>query len=55
VIATNLRGKFLVLAEAAEHIASGDRTIAFSTSNERKAGRPDAHKRDAQGPLRLRD
>jgi 3-oxoacyl-[acyl-carrier protein] reductase len=32
VISTNLRGTFLVLAQAAEHIASGGRIIAFSTS-----------------------
>src|SRR5258708_26484510 len=32
VIATNLRGTFLVLARAAQHIASGGRIIAFSSS-----------------------
>jgi 3-oxoacyl-[acyl-carrier protein] reductase len=32
VIATNLRGTFLVLSEAAQHIASGGRIIAFSSS-----------------------
>jgi 3-oxoacyl-[acyl-carrier protein] reductase len=32
VIATNLRGTFLVLAEAARHIASGGRIIALSSS-----------------------
>jgi 3-oxoacyl-[acyl-carrier protein] reductase len=32
VIATNLRGAFLVLAQAAQHIASGGRIIAFSSS-----------------------
>jgi 3-oxoacyl-[acyl-carrier protein] reductase len=32
VIATNLRGTFLVLAQAAQHVASGGRIIAFSTS-----------------------
>lgn len=32
VIAINLRGTFLVLAQAAQHIASGGRIIAFSTS-----------------------
>jgi 3-oxoacyl-[acyl-carrier protein] reductase len=32
VISTNLRGTFLVLAQAAEHIASGGRIIAFSSS-----------------------
>ena len=32
VISTNLRGAFLVLAQAAEHIASGGRIIAFSSS-----------------------
>src|SRR6266403_4679331 len=32
VIATNLRGTFLVLAQAAQHIASGGRIIAFSSS-----------------------
>jgi 3-oxoacyl-[acyl-carrier protein] reductase len=32
VIATNLRGTFLVLAQAAQHVSSGGRIIAFSTS-----------------------
>src|SRR5688500_4546609 len=32
VIATNLRGTFLVLAQAAQHVAGGGRIIAFSTS-----------------------
>jgi 3-oxoacyl-[acyl-carrier protein] reductase len=32
VIATNLRGTFLVLAQAAQHVVSGGRIIAFSTS-----------------------
>jgi 3-oxoacyl-[acyl-carrier protein] reductase len=32
VIATNLRGTFLVLAQAAQHVTSGGRIIAFSTS-----------------------
>jgi 3-oxoacyl-[acyl-carrier protein] reductase len=32
VIATNLRGTFLVLAQAARHLRSGGRIIAFSTS-----------------------
>jgi 3-oxoacyl-[acyl-carrier protein] reductase len=32
VIATNLRGTFLVLAQAAKHVGSGGRIIAFSTS-----------------------
>jgi 3-oxoacyl-[acyl-carrier protein] reductase len=32
VIATNLRGRFLVLAQAAQHVSSGGRIIAFSTS-----------------------
>jgi 3-oxoacyl-[acyl-carrier protein] reductase len=32
VISTNLRGTFLVLAQAAQHIASGGRIIAFSSS-----------------------
>lgn len=32
VIATNLRGAFLVLAEAAQHVAAGGRIIALSTS-----------------------
>jgi len=32
VIATNLRGTFLVLAEAARHVAEGGRIIAFSSS-----------------------
>jgi 3-oxoacyl-[acyl-carrier protein] reductase len=32
VISTNLRGTFLVLAQAAEHIASGGRIIALSSS-----------------------
>src|SRR5246127_4050624 len=32
VICTNLRGAFLVLAQAAQHIASGGRIIAFSSS-----------------------
>ena len=31
-IATNLRGTFLVLAQAAQHVVSGGRIIAFSTS-----------------------
>src|SRR4030081_2749080 len=32
VISTNLRGAFLVLGQAAQHIASGGRIIAFSSS-----------------------
>jgi 3-oxoacyl-[acyl-carrier protein] reductase len=32
VIATNLRGAFLVLAQAAQHVAEGGRIIAFSSS-----------------------
>jgi 3-oxoacyl-[acyl-carrier protein] reductase len=32
VIATNLRGTFLILAQASQHVASGGRIIAFSTS-----------------------
>jgi 3-oxoacyl-[acyl-carrier protein] reductase len=32
VIATNLRGTFLVLAQAAQHVAEGGRVIAFSSS-----------------------
>lgn len=32
VIATNLRGTFLVLAQAARHVAAGGRIIAFSSS-----------------------
>jgi 3-oxoacyl-[acyl-carrier protein] reductase len=32
VISTNLRGTFLVMAQAAQHIASGGRIIAFSSS-----------------------
>ena len=32
VISTNLRGAFLVMAEAAQHVASGGRIIAFSSS-----------------------
>lgn len=32
VIKTNLRGTFLVFAQAAEHVASGGRIIAFSSS-----------------------
>lgn len=32
VIATNLRGTFLVLAQAARHVRSGGRVIAFSSS-----------------------
>ena len=32
VIATNLRGAFLVLSHAAQHVASGGRIIAFSSS-----------------------
>jgi 3-oxoacyl-[acyl-carrier protein] reductase len=32
VIATNLRGTFLVLAQAAQHVAAGGRIVAFSTS-----------------------
>jgi 3-oxoacyl-[acyl-carrier protein] reductase len=32
VIATNLRGSFLVMAQAAQHISSGGRIIAFSSS-----------------------
>src|ERR1700754_2309514 len=32
VITTNLRGTFLVLAQAAQHVVSGGRIIAFSTS-----------------------
>jgi 3-oxoacyl-[acyl-carrier protein] reductase len=32
VIATNLRGAFIVLGQAARHVSSGGRIIAFSTS-----------------------
>jgi 3-oxoacyl-[acyl-carrier protein] reductase len=32
VIGTNLRGTFLVLAQAAQHVAAGGRIIAFSSS-----------------------
>jgi 3-oxoacyl-[acyl-carrier protein] reductase len=32
VIATNLRGTFLVLAQAAQHVAPGGRIVAFSSS-----------------------
>jgi 3-oxoacyl-[acyl-carrier protein] reductase len=32
VISTNLRGTFLMLAQAAQHVASGGRIIAFSSS-----------------------
>jgi 3-oxoacyl-[acyl-carrier protein] reductase len=32
VISTNLRGTFLVLAQAAQHVAAGGRIIAFSSS-----------------------
>jgi 3-oxoacyl-[acyl-carrier protein] reductase len=32
VISTNLRGAFVVLAQAAEHVSSGGRIIAFSSS-----------------------
>src|SRR5229473_1772714 len=32
VISTNLRGTFLVLAQAAQHLATGGRIIAFSSS-----------------------
>jgi 3-oxoacyl-[acyl-carrier protein] reductase len=32
VIATNLRGTFLVLAQAAQHVVSGGRIMAFSSS-----------------------
>src|SRR5882672_1140475 len=32
VIATNLRGTFIVLGQAARHVAPGERIIAFSTS-----------------------
>lgn len=32
VISTNLRGAFLVLAQAAQHVGSGGRIIAFSSS-----------------------
>ena len=32
VIATNLRGTFIVLAQAAQHVSSGGRIIAFSSS-----------------------
>jgi 3-oxoacyl-[acyl-carrier protein] reductase len=32
VIATNLRGAFIVLGQAAQHVSSGGRIIAFSTS-----------------------
>jgi 3-oxoacyl-[acyl-carrier protein] reductase len=32
VIATNLRGTFIVLAQAAQHVAEGGRIIAFSSS-----------------------
>jgi NAD(P)-dependent dehydrogenase (short-subunit alcohol dehydrogenase family) len=32
VIATNLRGTFLVFSQAAQHVAEGGRIIAFSSS-----------------------
>lgn len=32
VVATNLRGTFLVLSQAARHVAEGGRIVAFSTS-----------------------
>jgi 3-oxoacyl-[acyl-carrier protein] reductase len=32
VISTNLRGRFLVFAQAAQHVAEGGRIIAFSSS-----------------------
>ena len=32
IIATNLRGAFLVLSQAAQHVATGGRIIAFSSS-----------------------
>jgi 3-oxoacyl-[acyl-carrier protein] reductase len=32
VISTNLRGTFLVFAQAAQHVAEGGRIIAFSSS-----------------------
>jgi len=32
VIATNLRGTFLLLAQAAQHVSSGGRIVAFSSS-----------------------
>src|SRR5580693_7797177 len=32
VIATNLRGTFLILAQAAQHVAEGGRIVAFSSS-----------------------
>jgi 3-oxoacyl-[acyl-carrier protein] reductase len=32
IIATNLRGTFLVLSQAAQHVATGGRIIAFSSS-----------------------
>src|SRR6476469_5712093 len=32
VIATNLRGTFVVLAQAAQHVSSGGRIVAFSSS-----------------------
>ena len=32
VISTNLRGTFLVLAQAAQHVSPGGRIIAFSSS-----------------------
>jgi 3-oxoacyl-[acyl-carrier protein] reductase len=37
VIATNLRGTFLVLAQAAQHVGAGGRIIAFSSSVVAKA------------------
>jgi 3-oxoacyl-[acyl-carrier protein] reductase len=37
VIATNLRGTFLVLAQAAQHVGTGGRIIAFSSSVVAKA------------------
>jgi 3-oxoacyl-[acyl-carrier protein] reductase len=37
VIATNLRGTFLVLAQAAQHVSEGGRIIAFSSSALAKA------------------
>ena len=57
VIAINLRGTFLVLAQAAQHIDSGGRIIAFSSSVLAKSfptyGPYIASKADVEGPVHV--
>src|SRR6476646_3966238 len=57
VIATNLRGTFLLLSQAAQHVSSGGRIVAFSSSVIAKAfptyGPYIASKEGVQGLVRV--